>query len=103
MGIIRHGYQSSSNEVFHFPFIANTSLAKVVLIDTLNWLDLATSPFFIMHTAYQLDRVTTTVLLLFAFIVIVALGPFAIIAFLIAVETKVVQVSVNSVMETKPF
>lgn len=56
-----------------------------------------------MHTAYQLDRVTTTVLLLFAFIVIVALGPFAIIAFLIAVETKVVQVSVNSVMETKPF
>lgn len=56
-----------------------------------------------MYTAYQLDRVTITVLLLSAFIVIVALGPFAIIAFLIVVETKVVQVSVNSVMENKPF
>lgn len=47
----------------------------------------------IMSAVNRSNRLTITVLLIFAFIIIVALGPVAIITSLLAVETKAVQVS----------
>lgn len=46
-----------------------------------------------MSAVNRSNRLTITVLLIFAFIIIVALGPVAIITSLLAVETKAVQVS----------